>query len=40
MPDCFISYSNQDKRLAETVKAEMEKLNIKVFMASTSLQPG
>jgi len=40
MPDCFISYSKQDKRLAEAVKTEMEKLKIKVFMASASLQPG
>lgn len=40
MPDCFISYSNADKKLAEFVDKELKRHGITVFMASDSLQPG
>ena len=40
MPDCFISYSNQDQELASFVHAELSRLGITAFMASASLQLG
>jgi TIR domain len=40
MPDCFISYSSQDKQLATFVHSELLRLGVTAFMASASLQPG
>lgn len=40
MPDCFISYANEDSKLAEAVKAVLEARGVSVFMASVSLKPG
>lgn len=40
MPDCFISYSSADKKLAEFVDKELKRHSITTFIASVSLQPG
>jgi hypothetical protein len=40
MPDCVISYSTQDQRLADFIHAELSRHAIEPFMASVSLQPG
>ena len=40
MPDCFISYSNEDKKFAESVRKELEIHEITTFMASVSISPG
>jgi hypothetical protein len=40
MPDCFISYSSQDQRLANFVQSELSRLGVSAFMASASIQPG
>lgn len=40
MPDCFISYSNQDEKIARFVNSELQRLGVSSFMASASLQPG
>jgi hypothetical protein len=40
MPDCFISYSSQDQKLANFVHSELSRLGVSAFMASASLQPG
>lgn len=40
MPDCFISYSSQDERIARFVNSELHRLGVSSFMASASLQPG
>ena len=40
MPDCFISYSSQDRELATFVYAELRRLGVASFMAEASLQPG
>lgn len=40
MPDCFISYSSEDKELAEFINKELKRHEITSFMASDSLQAG
>lgn len=40
MPDCFISYSNHDERLARFVYSELESHDLDVFMAGISLRGG
>jgi len=40
MPDCFISYSSQDEKVAATVREEMHRHGVSAFMASVSVQPG
>lgn len=40
MPDCFISYSNEDEKFAESVRKELEIHEITTFMASVSISPG
>lgn len=40
MPDCFISYSSKDQRLADFVYSELSRQGLSVFMASVSLKPG
>ncbi len=40
MPDCFISYSSLDEKLARFVAAQLQAQNITVFMASMSIMPG
>jgi len=40
MPDCFISYSSHDQRLANFVFEELTRHNVTAFMASVSLLPG
>ncbi len=40
MPDCFISYSSSDERLARFVEAQLRANGVAVFMASVSLRPG
>jgi len=40
MPDCFISYSNQDQKLADFVCTELKQHGVDVFMATVSLKPG
>lgn len=40
MPDCFISYSTKDQRLADFVYSELSRQGLSVFMASVSLSPG
>ncbi|MEK6281980.1 MAG: toll/interleukin-1 receptor domain-containing protein [Acidobacteriota bacterium] len=40
MPECFISYSNQDESLAGLVHSELSRHGITAFMASASLVPG
>jgi TIR domain len=40
MPDCFISYSSQDQRIADFVYSELTRQHLDVFMASVSLRPG
>jgi hypothetical protein len=40
MPDCFISHSSNDKRLAGLVREELERHGVKTFLAPISLQPG
>jgi TIR domain-containing protein len=40
MPDCFISYSTKDQKLAEFVRAELQQHGLSVFMAQASLKPG
>lgn len=40
MPDCFISYSSHDERLAYLVHEELARHGISSFLASASLQPG
>ena len=40
MPDCFLSYSSEDKELAEFINKELKRHEITSFMASDSLQPG
>jgi len=40
MPDCFISYSSQDRELATFVYGELRRLGVAPFMAEASLQPG
>ena len=40
MPDCFISYSSEDKELAEFINKELKGHEITSFMASDSLQAG
>lgn len=40
MPDCFISYSSRDQKLADFVCAELKQHGLEVFMATVSLKPG
>ena len=40
MPDCFISYSSEDERLANFVQQQLRDQHVTVFMASVSLRPG
>ena len=40
MPDCFISYSSQDQRVASAVRDELQRHGLNVFMASASLKAG
>lgn len=40
MPDCFISYSSRDHKLAEFVYSELIRLGVSSFLASVTLQPG
>jgi hypothetical protein len=40
MPDCFISYSTADEKVAASIRDLLATQNISVFMASVSLQPG
>ncbi|HUU17862.1 MAG TPA: toll/interleukin-1 receptor domain-containing protein [Sedimentisphaerales bacterium] len=40
MPDVFISYSNQDEKLAQFVYRHLTSESLSVFLASVSLKPG
>lgn len=40
MPDCFISYSTQDQRLAQFICNELTQHGLTVFVARASLVPG
>lgn len=40
MPDCFISYSNDDERFATAVYKDLSAHNLSVFMAKISLNLG
>ena len=40
MPDCFISYSTMDQKLADFIYSELSRQGVSVFMASVSLTPG
>ena len=40
MPDCFISYSSNDQRLADFVYNELVQQGLSVFMASVSIKAG
>ena len=40
MPDCFISYANEDLDMAQIVKTVLEARDVSVFIASVSLKPG
>ncbi len=40
MPDCFISYSNKDNKLADFIYSELNRLGVTSFKASASLLPG
>ena len=40
MPDCFISHSNKDTKIAEYVDKELKRHGITTFMASDSLHAG
>lgn len=40
MPDCFISYSNKDDKLADFIYSELNRLGVTSFKASASLLPG
>ena len=40
MPDCFISYSTRDQKLADFIYSELVGQGLNVFMASMSLKPG
>lgn len=40
MPDCFISYSNNDERFAAAVHRNLSTHGLSVFMARISLNPG
>ena len=39
MPDCFISYSNKDNKLADFIYSELNRLGVTSFKASASLLP-
>ncbi|MFH0801120.1 MAG: toll/interleukin-1 receptor domain-containing protein [bacterium] len=40
MPDCFISYSSSDERLARTMAGLLAARDVSVFLACISIQPG
>lgn len=40
MPDCFISYSIRDQKLAKIVRSTLVAQGVSVFMAPVSLKPG
>lgn len=40
MPDCFISYSTMDQKLADFIYSELSRQGVTLFMASVSLKPG
>lgn len=40
MPDCFISYSTQDQRIADIIYAELRAQNLDIFLAPVSIDAG